>query len=70
MTLSAHLLLSILIQLVIGGVILWLLWWFISYVNPPEPIKKVAQVLIALVAVVWLINLLLSLAGHPFITFS
>ena len=60
-------LVSILITLVIAGLIFWLLWWFIGYVGIPEPFNKVARVLIGLVAVVFLINLLLSLNGTPLI---
>ena len=62
-------LLSLLVTLVIVGLILWLCWWFISYIGLPEPFNKVARVLIALVALVFLINLLLGFLGTPFIRF-
>lgn len=52
-----------LIWLVVVGLIVWLLWWFISYVGLPEPFAKVARVIIALVAVIILINFLLGLTG-------
>jgi len=58
---------SLLLTLVIVGLICYLLWWFIGYIGLPEPFNKVARVLIALVAVIYLINLLLSLGGHPLI---
>jgi hypothetical protein len=48
---------------VVAGLILWLLWWFIGYVGLPEPFNKVARVIIALVAVVFLIGLLLNISG-------
>ena len=70
MTLSVSLLLTVLIELVIGGLILWLCWWFIGYIGLPEPVKKVAMVLIGLVALVWLVNVLMTLAGHPFVNFA
>lgn len=53
-------LVNALITLVVVGLVLWLLHWFISYVGLPEPFAKVAKVILALVAVVFLINLLLS----------
>jgi hypothetical protein len=62
---SGATLLSLLIWLVIGGLIFWLLWWFIGFVGIPEPFNKVARVLVGLAAVVFLINLLLGLAGRP-----
>lgn len=58
-------LLSLLVTLVVVGLICWLVWWFIGYVGLPEPFNKVARVLVGLVALVFLINLLLGLTGHP-----
>lgn len=54
---------TLLIWLVIVGVVFWLLWWFIDFVGLPEPFNKVAKVIIALVAVLILLNLLLGLIG-------
>ncbi len=61
-------LLPLLIELVIVGLILYLLWWFIGYMGLPAPFDKVARCIVALVAVVYLINLLLGLNGGGFIT--
>jgi hypothetical protein len=52
----------VLLILIVGGVC-WLLWWLIGYIGLPAPFDKVARVIIAVVAVFFLINLLLSLAG-------
>ena len=51
-------LISILITLVIVGLIFWLCFWFIGVVGLPEPFNKVATVLIALVALLYLIGIL------------
>lgn len=51
-------LLSLLVTLVIVGLIFWLIWWFVGQVGLPEPFAKVATVLIALAAVIYLIGLL------------
>ena len=57
---------SFVIYLVVAGLVLWLLWWLLSYVNPPEPFKKVGTVVLAIVAVLICIGLLLSLvSGNP-----
>lgn len=66
--LSVSGLLPLLIQLVIIGLILWLVWWFLGYVSLPEPLNKVAQVLVALIVLIYLVNALLSLTGNGFIT--
>ncbi len=58
-------LLSFVIYLVIVGLIFWCIWWFLGYVNPPEPFNKVIRVIIGLVALILVISLLLSLVGHP-----
>lgn len=64
---SASTLISLLITLVVVGLIAWLLWWLIGYVGLPEPFAKIANVIIAVVVVVFLIDLLLGLGGHPLI---
>ena len=54
-----------LLYLICIGVVFWLLWWLLNYVNPPEPFKKVGNVILAIAAVVIIINILMSMAGHP-----
>jgi len=57
---------SIIVTLIVAGLIFWLLWWLINYVNPPEPFKKIATVILAIVAVLVCIGILLSiLNGQP-----
>lgn len=58
-------LINILVQLVIAGLIVWLVWWFVDYVGIPEPFNKVVRVILGLVILVYLINLLLGLSGRP-----
>lgn len=60
-------LLSILIQIIVAGLIFWLLLWLLTFVGLPEPFMKVAKVILAVVAVIFVINLLLSLTGSAFI---
>lgn len=62
---SAEALISLLLWIVIAGLIFWLLWWLVGYVGLPEPFNKVARVVLAVAAVLFLISLLLGLAGHP-----
>ncbi len=64
---SGEAMLSVLIWLIVIGLICWLVWWLIGYIGLPEPFNKVARVLVAVIAVVFLINALLSIAGRPFI---
>lgn len=66
---SGDAILKALIWLVVFGLIFWILNWFIGYVGLGEPWNKVARVILALFAVVIVINFLLSIAGRPFINF-
>ena len=58
------------IFLIILGLVFWLLWWLVSYTNPPEPFNKIIRVVLAIAAVIILINVLLSWTGHPLIKWS
>jgi uncharacterized membrane protein YtjA (UPF0391 family) len=62
---SGAALLSLLVYLVIGGLIFYLVWWFLGYIGLPEPFAKVAKVIVGLAALIFLINLLMSLTGTP-----
>lgn len=62
---SGSALVSVLITVVIVGLVCWLLWWGIGYIGLPAPFGKVARVIVALIALIFIINILLSLSGHP-----
>ena len=64
---SGSTLISLLITLVVAGLIFWLLWWLLKVVGLPEPFQKVATVILAVVAVLFLINLLLGLGGNALV---
>ena len=64
---SGSILLSILVQIVVAGIVFWLLWWLIGFIALPQPFAKVAQVILAVVAVIFLINLVLTFSGHPMV---
>ncbi len=51
--------------IICGGLIWWLLVWLVDYCGLPQPFNKVAKVLLAVIAVFFLINLIMGLAGHP-----
>lgn len=55
------------LYIIVIGLVLWLLWWLIGYAALPEPFAKVAKIILAVVAVFFLINLLLSLIGSPLV---
>lgn len=57
---------TVIIYLVVAGLIFWLLYWLVNYIAPPEPFRKVANVVLAILAVLVIIGILLSLVnGTP-----
>ena len=65
---SGNQLLHAVVWVIIAGIIFWLVNWLITYAGVPEPFNKVAKVIVAIVAVVFLVNALLTIVGKPFIT--
>lgn len=61
-------LVNVLITLIVVGLICGLLWWLISYIGLPAPFDKVCRIVVALIAVIFICNALLSLTGHGFIS--
>lgn len=55
------------IWVIVAAVVFGLLQWLIGYVELKEPFAKVAKVILAIAAVIILINALFSIAGKPFI---
>lgn len=60
--------LGLVLELVIVGLIFWVIWWFVGYVGVPDPFNKVIQVILGLVALIYVVNLLLGLVGTPLFT--
>ena len=57
-------LIEFVITLLVAGLIFWLLSWLIGYIGVGEPFAKIAKAVVAIVAVLFVINALLSLTGH------
>jgi glucan phosphoethanolaminetransferase (alkaline phosphatase superfamily) len=51
---------TLIIYLIVAGLIFWLLWWLLNYVAPPEPFRKIGNVILAILAVLVVISILLS----------
>lgn len=63
---TGSMLISALIQIIFVGLVCAILLWFIRKLGLPEPFDKAAQAIVALIAVVFLLNLLATFFGHPF----
>jgi peptidoglycan biosynthesis protein MviN/MurJ (putative lipid II flippase) len=64
----------IIVALLIGGLILGLLWWLITYCEKQFPgfplVFKVIKVVFVILVVLMLISLLMHLAGYPLVRFD
>jgi hypothetical protein len=56
-------LVGILVTILILGIVLWLLLWLIDSSPIPEPFKAVLHWIVIAIGVIWLISILLGLAG-------
>lgn len=54
---------TLFVYLIVAGLIFWLLWWVLGVINPPEPFRKVATVVLAVGDVLVVIYALLSFTG-------
>lgn len=57
------------VEIIIAGLIFWLCTWGLAQVGLPEPFAKIAKVVLVIAVVVFLVNALMALGGHPFIAF-
>lgn len=64
---SGEQLLNTLFVLAIWGLIVFILFWGLKKIAPPEPWLKVGTVILVVLTVLVLINILLGLVGHPIV---
>ncbi|MGH7605394.1 MAG: hypothetical protein ACRENK_15540 [Gemmatimonadaceae bacterium] len=56
-------LLGLFVQLVILGLIFYVLWWALGRLALPEPFAKIATVILVVIIVIVLLNILLGISG-------
>ena len=66
---SLSALISVVVYLVVAGLVFWQLWWLINYIAPPEPFRKIANVVLAVAGILVACSILLSLVGGPNLIF-
>jgi hypothetical protein len=62
--------LSLLVTILIMCLVFGLIWWIITLIPLPAPFAQVARVVIAVIFLIWVIYLLLPMAGgfgHPLV---
>lgn len=66
-SISGNDLVNLVVWLIVAGLIFFLVSWLIDYAKVPEPFNRVIKVIVAVVAVLMLVNALLTLTGHPMV---
>jgi len=56
--------LSLLVYLLVVFMVLGVVWWAIGALGIPEPLARIARVILILIALIFAIYLLLSLVGQ------
>ena len=64
---SGDTLISAILWLVAGGLVYFVLNWALAKIALPEPFGKISQVVLILLVVVFILNGIFVLLGHPFI---
>lgn len=59
-------LMQLVVDVIVVGLICWIVWWLVDFCGLPDPFAKVAKVLVALAAVVYLIGVLSGKAPAVF----
>jgi predicted PurR-regulated permease PerM len=54
---------TIVVYLIVAGLVFWLLSWLVDYCEVKDPFRKVAKIVLAIMAVLVVIGILLSLVG-------
>lgn len=65
---SGSSLINAVIMIIVAAVIWYLLNWLIGVSGIGDPFARVARVILAVLVVIFLVNALLSLVGHPLIS--
>jgi hypothetical protein len=63
MAISVGSLFSLIIVLLVVGILVWLAFYVLQHLGPPEPVASIIKVIVVVIAVLVLIAVLLNLAG-------
>lgn len=64
---SGEQLVNTLVWVILAGLVFWLAVWLVDYCKTPEPFNRVLKVIIAVIAFLFLVNVLLGLVGKQII---
>ncbi len=56
-------LIELLVYLIVGGLIIYVVFWIVGMLALPQPIKNVITIIVALIVLLWLLSTLGVLPG-------
>jgi hypothetical protein len=60
---------TLLINVLILAVILFVAFWIVGKMAAPEPLSLILRVIVGILGLIWLLNLLGAVGGHPFVIY-
>jgi uncharacterized membrane-anchored protein len=56
MTVGTHGLIELIIYLLLGGVVVYLVYWIIAMLTLPQPVKTAILIVVAVIVLLWLLS--------------
>jgi Co/Zn/Cd efflux system component len=60
---------SLFVNIVILAVVLIVAFWIVGKMGAPDPIDTILRIVVGVIGLVWLLNLVGVLGGHPFVMY-
>jgi 3-hydroxyacyl-CoA dehydrogenase len=60
---------GLLVNILILAVVLIVAFWIIGKMAAPDPIDTILRIVVGLMGLIWLLNLVGVLGGHPFVMY-
>ena len=60
---------SLLVNVLILAVILCVAFWIIGKIAAPDPINLILRLIVGILGLIWLLNLVGAVGGHPFVIY-
>jgi hypothetical protein len=60
---------GLLINIVILAVVLVIAFWIVGKMAAPDPIGVILRIIVGVIGLLWLLNMMGAVGGHPFIIY-
>jgi hypothetical protein len=60
---------GLLINVAILAIVLCIAFWIIGKMSAPDPLGTILRVIVGILGLIWLLNLIGAVGGHPFVIY-